>query len=84
MQRNFYELAGRIQNHLDSLDAIDVQLATAVDSPYALQQGSGSMSASLSAAEHEQQHWQTIRDEHTASHLERSLAYESGWNRLDK
>lgn len=79
MQSNFYELAGRIQNHLDSLDAIDVQLATAVDSPYALQQGSGS-----AVAEHEQQHWQTIRDEHASSPLERSLACESGWNRLDK
>lgn len=79
MQSNFYELAGRIQNHLDSLDAIDLQLATAVDSPYALQQGSGSV-----VAEHEQQHWQTIRDEHASSPLERSLACESGWNRLDK
>ena len=79
MQSNFYELAGRIQNHLDSLDAIDVQLATAVDSPYALQQGSGS-----AVVEHEQQHWQTIRDEHASPPLERSLACESGWNRLDK
>jgi len=73
MQRNFYELAGRIQNHLDSLDAIDVQLATAVDSPYALQ-----------GSEAEDKQWQAIRDEHHALHPEKSLAYESGWNRLDK
>ncbi|KAJ1443991.1 hypothetical protein B484DRAFT_389157, partial [Ochromonadaceae sp. CCMP2298] len=41
MQRNFYELAGRVQGHLDALAGIDAALAVAVDSPYASRADAG-------------------------------------------